>query len=60
MYVVSRGHVLGWCHVHGESGSHIGAVAEITIRCMFFGSTIHFLPLSVYPALIVCSNSCKT
>ena len=28
MYTVSRGHVLGWCHVHGESGSLIGAVSR--------------------------------
>ena len=27
MYMVSRGHVLGRCHVHGESGSRIGAVS---------------------------------
>ena len=27
MYMVSRGHVLGWCYVHGESGSLIGAVS---------------------------------
>ena len=27
MYTVSRGHVLGWCHVHVESQSLIGAVS---------------------------------
>ena len=27
MYMVSRGHVLGRCHVHGESQSLIGAVS---------------------------------
>ena len=27
MYTVSRGHLLGRCHVYGESGSLIGAVS---------------------------------
>ena len=29
MYTVSRGHVLGRCHVHGESHSLIGAMSCI-------------------------------